>query len=566
MMVADRRDGPLEGSDAGADDYVFKPFSAREVVARVRTQLLVCRQREALRTAADAQRLLRSDGAALSLLEEKLRASEERFRGTVENMPLNLALYSRDQRVLYINPSLARICRSPLSEMLGKHPEEVWPEAIAGPLKLHIERAIATGQRQDYELAMTLPGSTRVVRQWTVVPMDGPDGEVQQLLAMSHDITAQRQLVDELRESDRRKSEFIAVLSHELRNPLAAIRSSLYVLEHAPEGGSSERARNVIDRQVGQLARMVDDLLDVTRITRNKIQLQRARLDLGELVQQTIEDNRATLERSGVQLEARIADGALGVNADGARIAQVVTNLLGNAVKFTPGGGTVTISVFAEPAASRAVVQVSDTGTGIDPALLGRLFEPFMQADRTLDRTSGGLGLGLALVKGLVDLHGGEVNASSEGLGKGATFVIRLPLADPIASGTPAAARAPAPAAERRILVIEDDIDVANGLQFALEIDGHAVQVAHNGPDGIDRARRFHPEVVLCDIGLPGMNGYEVARAFRSDPSLSGTLLVALSGYAQAEDIEKARGAGFDRHLAKPASMDNLKRILEDRR
>jgi two-component system CheB/CheR fusion protein len=347
---------------------------------------------------------------------------------------------------------------------------------------------------------------------------------------------------------------------------LAAIRSSLYVLEHAPEGGSSERARNVIDRQVGQLARMVDDLLDVTRITRNKIQLQRARLDLGELVQQTIEDNRATLERSGVQLEARIADGALGVNADGARIAQVVTNLLGNAVKFTPGGGTVTISVFAEPAASRAVVQVSDTGTGIDPALLGRLFEPFMQADRTLDRTSGGLGLGLALVKGLVDLHGGEVNASSEGLGKGATFVIRLPLADPIASGTPAAARAPAPAAERRILVIEDDIDVANGLQFALEIDGHAVQVAHNGPDGIDRARRFHPEVVLCDIGLPGMNGYEVARAFRSDPSLSGTLLVALSGYAQAEDIEKARGAGFDRHLAKPASMDNLKRILEDRR
>jgi two-component system CheB/CheR fusion protein len=520
----------------------------------------------ALRPAADAQRLLRSDGAALSLLEEKLRASEERFRGTVENMPLNLALYSRDQRVLYINPSLARICRSPLSEMLGKHPEEVWPEAIAGPLKLHIERAIATGQRQDYELAMTLPGSTRVVRQWTVVPMDGPDGEVQQLLAMSHDITAQRQLVDELRESDRRKSEFIAVLSHELRNPLAAIRSSLYVLEHAPEGGSSERARNVIDRQVGQLARMVDDLLDVTRITRNKIQLQRARLDLGELVQQTIEDNRATLERSGVQLEARIADGALGVNADGARIAQVVTNLLGNAVKFTPGGGTVTISVFAEPAASRAVVQVSDTGTGIDPALLGRLFEPFMQADRTLDRTSGGLGLGLALVKGLVDLHGGEVNASSEGLGKGATFVIRLPLADPIASGTPAAARAPAPAAERRILVIEDDIDVANGLQFALEIDGHAVQVAHNGPDGIDRARRFHPEVVLCDIGLPGMNGYEVARAFRSDPSLSGTLLVALSGYAQAEDIEKARGAGFDRHLAKPASMDNLKRILEDRR
>jgi PAS domain S-box-containing protein len=511
---------------------------------------------------ADADADAGADARALKLLEEKLRESEERFRSTVENMPINLALYSRDQRVLYINPALASICRRPLSEMLGKHPEEVWPEVIAQPLKLHIERAIATGERQSYELAMTIPGSPRVVRLWTVVPIPGPTGEVRQLLAMSHDVTAQRQLVDELREADRRKSEFIAVLSHELRNPLAAIRSSLYVIENAEGSETADRARQVIDRQVCQLARMVDDLLDVTRITRNKIQLQRARLDLVELCRQTIDDNRATLERSGVQLEARLCPRPLPVNADGARIAQVITNLLGNAVKFTPSGGTVAISVFDDPATAHAVVEVADSGTGIDPALLGRLFEPFMQADRTLDRTGGGLGLGLALVKGLVDLHGGEVSAASEGLGRGATFVVRLPLAEPIAAEAAPSARAEVPGNHRRILVIEDDVDVADGLQAALEIDGHDVEVAKNGSDGLSRARRFQPEVVLCDIGLPGMNGYDVARAFRADPDLRATVLVALSGYAQAEDVERARGAGFDRHLAKPASIDNLKRIL----
>jgi CheY-like chemotaxis protein/two-component sensor histidine kinase len=318
----------------------------------------------------------------------------------------------------------------------------------------------------------------------------------------------------------------------------------------------------VIARQVCQLARMVDDLLDVTRITRNKIQLRRERLDLNELVRQTIDDNRTTLEQSGVLLEARLADGPLYVNVDGARIAQVITNLLGNAVKFTPRDGRVSLSVSADAAASRAVVRVTDTGGGIDPSLLGRLFEPFMQADRTLDRTSGGLGIGLALVKGLVDLHGGEVSAESAGLGKGAAFTVRLPLTETIGLGPRPATEAQPPAVRRRILVIEDDADVAGGLQVALEIDNHEVAVAHNGPEGLSRARLFQPDVVLCDIGLPGMSGYDVARAFRADAALRRTLLVALSGYAQAEDVEKARGAGFDRHLAKPASLDNLKRIL----
>jgi PAS domain S-box-containing protein len=493
---------------------------------------------------------------------EKLRQSEAWFRSTVESAPINIALYSHDLRLLYVNPALAAMCPRPPAELLGKHADELWEPALAEPLKRHGGRALETGERQTYELELQYPNRARVVKQWTVVPLAGPEGEMPRILVMSHDVTAQRQLVDELRESDRRKSEFIAVLSHELRNPLAAIRTSLYVVEHAPESPEGRRSVRVIDRQVGQLARMVDDLLDVTRITQNKIQLRRRRLDLNEIVRQTIDDNRSTLERSGVRLDVELAAAPVYVEADGARIAQVVTNLLANAVKFTPGGGSVSVSVSVDVAADRAVLRVTDTGTGIDPALLGRLFEPFMQADRTLDRTGGGLGLGLALVKGLVDLHQGDVRAHSEGLGKGAELTVRLPLAAP-APGRSAVSQDNGTArARRRVLIIEDDADVADGLKAALEIDAHDVTLAHSGAEGIEQARSAHPDVVLCDIGLPGMNGYDVARAFRADEGLRSTFLVALSGYAQADDIERARAAGFDEHLAKPPTIERLKRIF----
>jgi PAS domain S-box-containing protein len=545
VMILAARAGAFAGeTDAIADDYLAAPFTPRELVARVRTQLLVCSQRAALRAA-----------------EAAIRRAEERFRLTVDNVPINIVLYSHDYRALYINPPLASICHRPLSEILGLRADELGPPEISGPLKEHIARAIATGERQSYELGTVPRGGTRVVKQWTVVPLAGADGDPPQVLVMSHDISAQRQLVEELRESDRRKSEFIAVLSHELRNPLAAIRTSLYVVGHAPASDAAGRALRVIDRQVGQLARMVDDLLDVTRITQNKVQLQRQPLDLNELVRQTIDDNRLTLERSGVRLDARFAGAPIYVNADGARIAQIVTNLLANAVKFTPTGGTVSVSIGADSAGERAVLSVRDTGTGIDPALLGRLFEPFMQADRTLDRTGGGLGLGLALVKGLVKLHEGDVNARSEGLGQGAEFIVRLPLATTAARGIRAAAD-DGNAARQRVLVIEDDGDVADGLQSALEIDEHQVVVARSGAEGLEAARGYHPDVVLCDIGLPGMNGYDVARAFRADDALRSTFLVALSGYAQAEDVDRARAAGFDEHLAKPPTIDKLKRIF----
>src|SRR6476659_2111757 len=299
---------------------------------------------------------------------ENLRETEALFRTTVENLPINLVLYDREYRILYMNPTLAAICaaickRSP-EDLAGMRGPELWPAPIWQPLFEHTERAVATRERQTYDLATNLPGRGPSVREWTVVPLVGSAGEIDRILAMSLDVTAQRRLVQELRDADQRKSEFIAVLSHELRNPLAAIRLSLHVLENtAAQSEEATGARRIIDRQVGQLVHLVDDLLDVSRITQNKIQLQRHRLDINALVRATIDDNRAHLEKGGVQIEAGLARAPIYVNADGVRIAQVLTNLLANAVNFTPPGGKATVTVSASDDGG-AVLRVSDTGSG----------------------------------------------------------------------------------------------------------------------------------------------------------------------------------------------------------
>ncbi|HVO13328.1 MAG TPA: ATP-binding protein [Vicinamibacteria bacterium] len=372
---------------------------------------------------------------------------------------------------------------------------------------------------------------------------------------------ALREVEQALRDADRRKTEFLALLSHELRNPLAPITSSLHVLEQAAPGGEqARRAREVIGRQVAQLVRMVDDLLEVTRLTRGRIKLQRRPLELRDLVRRTIEDHRSLFDGSGIGLRFEAAAGPVRVHADENRIAQVVGNLLTNAAKFTSRLGRVTVSVAADAAASRAVLRVADDGAGIAPEMLPWLFEPFTQADTTLDRSRGGLGLGLALVKGLVEQHGGTVEAASDGPGRGAVFTVRLPLA-PDAAATDRPPAPPRPAS-RRVLVIEDGVDAAESLRELLEIEGHCVAVCYDGAAGIRKAREFRPELVLCDIGLPQMDGYEVARAFRADAQLASARLIALTGYAQPEDLERAAAAGFARHLAKPPDVTRLREVL----
>jgi PAS domain S-box-containing protein len=402
-------------------------------------------------------------------------------------------------------------------------------------------------------------GSRRFVHN-SAAPILDASGRVTGCAVAAMDVTERKEAEDALREMDRRKNEFLAMLSHELRNPLAPIRSALYVLEHGAPGGEQARsAQAVIGRQVAHLSHIVDDLLDVTRVSRNKIELRRERLDLNDVAAGAVEDYRSLFTDNGITLDVRLAPTSAWVNADRTRMAQVVGNLLQNAAKFTPAGGRVTLSTAVS--ASHVEIRVADTGVGLAPETLPYLFQPFMQAGATADRRTGGLGLGLSLVKGLTQLHGGEVMATSAGVGRGAEFTVRLRLdtdGQAEGHGRPDVASGPT----RRVLVIEDNEDSAAMLRVALELSGHEVAVAHNGRDGLERARRFHPQVVLCDIGLPGVDGYEVARALRADPVLREARLIALTGYALPQDLELARQAGFDHHLSKPPDLDALDELV----
>jgi PAS domain S-box-containing protein len=374
-----------------------------------------------------------------------------------------------------------------------------------------------------------------------------------------------RRQARELAEADRRKDEFLAMLGHELRNPLAPIRNALHILRHPEvDVARMEWARALVERQIGHMTRLVDDLLDVSRISRAKILLRKQKLDLTGLVRVSIEDHRQALEEgAGLKLEVQLAEAPVWVQGDPTRLAQVMDNLLHNAAKFTDAGGRVWLGVAVDAEHQRAVVTVRDSGVGIEAALLLYLFEPFAQGDRSLDRSRGGLGLGLALVKGLVELHGGEVQVASEGSGRGTEFTFWLPLdreAAPVATEV-------APPQEPgkgpfRVVVIEDNRDTAETLRLMLELSGHAVAVAYTGPGGLETAREFRPEVVLCDIGLPGMDGYAVCRELRRHPATASVCLIAVSGYGQEEDRRRAREAGFDLHLTKPVDPVDLERVL----
>jgi CheY-like chemotaxis protein/two-component sensor histidine kinase len=375
-------------------------------------------------------------------------------------------------------------------------------------------------------------------------------------------LARERKAYDELRESDARKSNFIAMLSHELRNPLAPLRHALWLLDRAAPGtDQAAHARATLGRQVLHLTRITDDLLDVTRISRGRIQLQKSRIDLVDVVRRAVEDHQAIFSARKVSLAASLPRTALWLDADPTRIGQVIGNVLWNAAKFTDPGGHAEVAVVRGVPGS-AVIRIRDDGIGIPADVLGHVFEPFVQADTSLDRTRGGLGLGLSLVKAIVEQHAGTVEAASAGPGCGAELTIRLPLApeQPAVLAAVAADRETMP--RHRILVVEDNFDAAETLREMLLMWDHEVEVAHDGEEGIAKARTFQPDVVLCDIGLPVLDGYEVARQIRSDPELSSAFLVAVTGYASHDDARKAAGAGFDRHLGKPVPVEVLEEVL----
>ena len=364
-------------------------------------------------------------------------------------------------------------------------------------------------------------------------------------------------LYTELRESQRQKDDFLAMLAHELRNPLAAIQyaNQLATLSKQDDNPATE----VIDRQVKNLAHLIDDLLDVSRITRDKIQLRKEAVDGRLLLQRALTTVGPAMHQRQHHLETVISDEPMPLDADPVRVEQILVNLISNAVKYTPEGGR--ISVRSYPQDGHVVYKIKDTGIGIPPEMLPRVFELFTQVDRSLDRAQGGLGIGLTVVRKLAEMHGGSVSAASEGLGQGSEFTVRLP----IATAAPVERETPLPSAVAgplRILVVDDNVDMATSLGTLLEKAGHTINTAHDGLAALDAARRFQPDAIVLDIGLPGLDGYRVAEALRREPAFDNVRLVAVSGYGQAEDRSRAKAAGFDHHLVKPVDFSELVTVL----
>jgi PAS domain S-box-containing protein len=442
---------------------------------------------------------------------------------------------------------------------------ESWRQAVhpddRDRAEAEVRAAAAGGTPLDTEFRIVRPdGEMRwVAARGRVFP--GPDGRPERMVGINIDITERKAAEEALKEADRRKDEFLATLAHELRNPLAPIRNALKILQLA--GGdptAADSARAIMERQVGQMVRLIDDLLDVSRITRNRVVLRRGPVPLAEVVDLALEHSRPALEAGGHSLTVSLPPEPLVLDADSARAVQVLTNLLNNAAKYTPPGGRVTLA--AERDGSVAVIRITDSGIGIAAADLGRIFEPFTQAGRVPGRLPDGLGVGLTLVKSLVEMHGGSVTAASDGPGKGSTFTVRLPLAAATADRA-AEALPPAPRLRtRKVLVVDDLRDSGESLGTLLRLYGMEVCVAHDGGAALDAAREFRPEVVLLDVGMPGMDGLEVARRLRADPQTREAALVAVTGFGQDEDRRKTREAGFDRHLVKPVEPDELRRVL----
>ncbi|MGZ9097628.1 MAG: response regulator [Micavibrio sp.] len=363
-------------------------------------------------------------------------------------------------------------------------------------------------------------------------------------------------------DADRRKDEFLGMLAHELRNPLGPISNAIHLLRMiGAKEPRQEQLHDIIERQVVHMGRLIDDLLDSTRLARGQILLRKEWCDLTKIVYQSAEDYRNIFDASGIALDIEVPKDHVWIEGDPTRLAQTVGNLLHNAHKFTDPGGLITVTL--KHSARKATITVRDTGVGIEPDVLPHIFEVFRQAEQGLDRNRGGLGLGLSLVKGLTDLHNGKVYATSEGAGKGSEFTIELPIKSASFVAAPVEDIAPVDMKSKcRILVIEDNKDTAESVRMLLTHEGYEVETAYTGSGGLETARRFQPQIILCDIGLPGMDGYQVARTIRQDNALSSTCIIALTGYGRDEDQRQAREAGFDMHLTKPIDYNNLRRAL----
>jgi PAS domain S-box-containing protein len=500
----------------------------------------------------------------LEFTQQALRASEERFRLLVEGVrDYAILMLDPDGRVISWNAGAQLIKGYTADEIIGQHFSVFYPEeAIARKwYEEELELARIYGRFEDEGWRLR-KGGERFWANVIITAMRDETGVLQGYSKVTRDLTV-RKRVEALEAARERINQFLAMLAHELRNPLAPIRNAVSVMRLQPAANPQlSWCRDVIDRQVTHLSRLVDDLLDVSRITSGKITLDREPLQIALLLSRALEGSSPLIEARSQTINLRMHEPALWVNGDMTRLSQVLLNLLNNAAKYTQEGGHIVVTVSREDEC--AVVRVSDNGVGMAAELVPRVFDLFMQGDATLDRADGGLGIGLTLVREIVAMHGGSVEAASPGLNQGSEFTVRLPVYEPQphAGEEPEGGRAGAVSA-RRVLVVDDNRDSADSMGILLRSQGHEVQVAYDGPDALVKAAAFKPHVAMLDIGLPGMDGYQLAQNLRAAPGGRELVLIAATGYGQEEDKSLSLVAGFDHHLVKPVSLQAIEEIME---
>ena len=494
--------------------------------------------------------------------QNELRRATEELQIVTNTMDALVSRCSRDLRYLWVNRHYAEWLERPAAEIVGRPIEDVVGEAAMRRLRPYFERVLR-GEVVRYEDQVDFRGIGRRWIQAVYTPTYDPSLAVDGWVSVVIDIQARKETEEELRLADARKERFLATLAHELRNPLAPLRNALEILKHPRVAPSTaEAARSTMERQLSHAVRLVDDLLDVSRISRDALELRLERCDLSAVVAQALETARPFVEGGGHRLEVTLPDEPVTLRADPVRLAQVLSNLVHNACKFSDPERPIALSVRQSP--GWVTISVRDEGIGFAPEDRERLFEMFAQLDSARSRSRGGLGVGLSIVRRLVEMHGGRVEAVSDGPGRGSEFRVSLP---ENALSTSAAApflRIPprASAAARRILVVDDNADSANSLAALLELSGNEVRTANDGLGAVRLAGEFAPDVVLLDIGLPGIDGYEAARRIRSLPRGRGMLLVAVTGWGQSEDRRRSREAGFDHHMVKPLRASALETLL----
>jgi two-component system, chemotaxis family, CheB/CheR fusion protein len=513
--------------------------------------------------------MIRADGANGERADPTAAQGEADFRLLADVLPQLVWACQPDGLFDFWNALAADYFGVPLTALLGSGWKEVVHPDDLGRTETLWRKALQNGTTYEIEYRLRVAGGGYRWHLGRGRAVRDASGTIVRWFGTCTDIDDQKRALASLRDADRRKDEFLAMLAHELRNPLAPLRNSLLVLRlQGAVAPAYQSSLDVMERQIQHLTRMVDDLLDVSRITRGKIKLQKEPIELATVLARAVETSRPLIDRRRHQLTETLPAERVRLYGDVTRLAQVFANLLNNSAKYSEEGSR--IGLYAALDGDEVEIRVRDTGIGIAPEMLPHIFALFTQAERALDRAQGGLGIGLSVVKRLVELHGGSVEAHSAGTGKGSEFVVRLPLlksekSEPRGEGVKPsvrAARPPARATAQRILVVDDNVDSAETLALLLSAFGHEVRTAYDGAKALESAHAFCPQVVLCDIGLPRIDGYEVARQLRQLPEMAHVLLVALTGYGQEEDRRRSQEAGFDHHFVKPVDPADLERLL----